>query len=111
MYRQRQMNRGTVVYFVRRSSDGAVKIGFTANLRRRINNLRSSGDILTIEAIMPGGRNEESSEHFRLRSERVDGEWFVGPAVERRIQEVVTRHGGLKVPWPDRPKMRRNTLS
>lgn len=67
----------SVVYYVRRTSDGAVKIGFTANIRNRMMALRREHGPLQILLVLGGDREEETQAHgkfYRYRIRRT--EWF-----------------------------------
>lgn len=70
------MKRGNCVYFI---SDGQfVKIGFTANVEKRLKQLQTGHRCkLSIVATIPGGtRNTESLLHAALRKHKLQGEWF-----------------------------------
>lgn len=83
----------SLVYFVRRA-DGAVKIGFTAALLSRLAGLKTEYGAITLEAIQPGGRAEETAAHKTLAACRLGrSEWFRGPAVEAAIVALVSEHG------------------
>lgn len=64
------------VYFIE-APDGLIKIGWTSDLARRVNNLAvgSSGPIKVL-ATTPGGRTLEAHLHERFSDDRVQGEWF-----------------------------------
>lgn len=72
---------GKFVYFVRRQ-DGRIKIGYTKDPQRRIENirtaLRSSGHPggAAILALVHGGRAVERYLHDAFRADHVGGEWF-----------------------------------
>lgn len=82
----------SVVYFVRRQ-DGAVKVGFTTQIRNRLYMLRIEYGALQVEAMCPGGREAEGAFHRALADERITGEWFCGPKVEALIAETLATHG------------------
>lgn len=66
----------SVVYFIQ-SADGLVKIGWTADLARRLNNLNSaSSSPLRVLATTPGGATLEAHLHERFSDLRERGEWF-----------------------------------
>lgn len=61
----------SVVYFARKN--GAVKIGWTHNLERRMQELKA-----TATAVIPGDRDTEAWMHRRFAESRICHEWF-GP--------------------------------
>lgn len=64
-----------VVYFVQADGCSLVKIGTSANLRKRLGILRAASPVpLTLLATMPGGRREETDLHRRFQCDH--GEWF-----------------------------------
>lgn len=68
-------DRSAIVYFVQRL-DGAVKIGFTSDLSRRLREVRRDhGDVRTL-ATAPGAGVAEGVLHRRFAAFRVEGEWF-----------------------------------
>lgn len=64
------------LYFVRRGSDGAIKIGITTDLRRRIAGLRSQHGSMTVLATVEGARTREKLAHLVFADVRLDGEFF-----------------------------------
>lgn len=64
------------IYVLR--SDNLIKIGFTENLRQRVQGIIASVPI-PVEFVghMPGDRTLEAHLHERFKSERFSGEWFV----------------------------------
>jgi hypothetical protein len=66
-----------VIYFVRRESDDAVKIGTTMRLSARLITLRTVHGSCELLAVMDGGHAEEQALHKRFRDQRVEKrEWF-----------------------------------
>lgn len=81
------------VYFVRRS-DSAVKIGFSASLKLRLQKLRSEYGVVALEAAIPGGRKEEAEMHAKHASCRLGKtEWFQGDSVEQEIRAALLTCG------------------
>lgn len=75
--------RAALIYCVQRKGDGAVKIGWTSGLERRLIELRkeSLGDEVTLLAAVPGDKPDELKLHAQFAESRIDGEWFrVTPA-------------------------------
>ena len=66
----------SIVYAVRRSPDGLIKIGTTARYQHRMAALRHEHGELRLFLAMPGGRREEMGIHGRFTRLRVEGEWF-----------------------------------
>jgi hypothetical protein len=91
----------SVVYFIRRS-DGAVKIGFSASLRTRLIALRRELGSLRLEAMCPGGRDEEARQHRAHSAEALGHEWFKGPLIEATVARVAGEYG-----VPDERKLSR----
>lgn len=78
------IKRTSVVYVALRD-DGAVKIGFTSDINRRIAELRKeSRSAVELVACVPGAKPEELRLQSRFEATRLDGEWF---AVD--VREVV----------------------
>ncbi len=68
---------GSVVYYLRRG-DGAIKIGFSAFLARRLDQLAEQHGELEMLATEPGGWREEQRRHDEFARLRIDPrrEWF-----------------------------------
>jgi hypothetical protein len=66
-----------LIYFIRRPSDGFIKIGTTKCLSQRLKSLASiHGKGLTVLAVRDGQHAEERSLHGQFKLFREDGEWF-----------------------------------
>lgn len=70
------LSRESVVYFVRRGGDGAVKIGYTVNLKSRMSGIATGSGPLEVLATLPGGEVIESLFHKHFAEYRLHGEWF-----------------------------------
>jgi hypothetical protein len=69
--------RQSVVYVVRRASDGAIKIGWTSDTERRLRELRrDERSPIALLAAMPGDKPDELALQARFESTRLEGEWF-----------------------------------
>lgn len=66
----------SVVYFVRRESDGLVKIGITKRLRGRMWDLKKMYGDVTLLGTLQGGRLREKLLHLAFADTRVEGEFF-----------------------------------
>jgi hypothetical protein len=66
------------VYFIRRSGDGAIKIGYSGDVGRRISALQTGcPDALTLAGLMVGGtKADEWNLHQQFRAAAISGEWF-----------------------------------
>jgi hypothetical protein len=69
-------NRITVVYFARRVSDGAIKIGFTSDVDRRLGELRKEFGTHELLSYRRGSKPDELALHARFKSAHIEGEWF-----------------------------------
>jgi len=77
--RRRDTERRRVVYYVQRP-DGAIKIGTTWSLPKRLQSLRNVAQVTVLAAHL-GGQPAEAAMHRRFAHLRLDGEWFT-PADE-----------------------------
>ncbi len=59
------------VYFARRLNDGAIKIGFTNDVTRRMDEVDTS-----VLAKIPGNKTLELALHEAFADARIEGEWF-----------------------------------
>jgi hypothetical protein len=90
-----------VIYFIRATHDGPVKIGYVTDeyaLDGRLSSLQvASPDELYVDAIIPGGRDLERDLHVRFAEGRIRGEWFRGdtPGLREFIFEAVQREPSL----------------
>lgn len=66
-----------MVYFVRNTHDGSIKIGYSANPEARLRQLQtSSAHRLELIGSIPGEMDAESLLHGLLPMHRLEGEWF-----------------------------------
>ena len=63
------------IYFLRRA-DGLIKIGYTANLKRRLEHLTKSHGALEVVRLINGDKHREKQLHTRFRAFNEYGEWF-----------------------------------
>jgi hypothetical protein len=65
------------VYFITCRQTGTVKIGSSLEPRARLKELQTAHPFeLKVEAVLPGGHEEEHDMHRRFSEERLKGEWF-----------------------------------
>lgn len=67
----------SIIYFIERQSDKAIKIGTTKNLQQRMIELRGQHGGLSLLGIIDGGRIREKLLHWIFNGNRVDGEFFM----------------------------------
>lgn len=96
------------VYFVRAGSDGPVKIGFTANVEKRISELQTGCPhklVLLRSVERDDAREHESELHEKLAHLRIDNsEWFRWhPDLQATIEDTVPKQ---RVLIDDRPEIR-----
>jgi hypothetical protein len=67
----------SVVYFLRGEDTGAIKIGFTKSLSKRISNIvTASSERVTLLGSVAGDELSEKSLHHEFANDRIRGEWF-----------------------------------
>jgi hypothetical protein len=65
-----------LVYIATRATDGAVKIGWTSDVMRRVAELRKeSRSAVELAACFPGDKPDELRLHARFAEDRIAGEW------------------------------------
>lgn len=89
---------GSVVYVLRRESDGLVKIGTSTRLDERVRTLRRVHGPLDLLFTLPGDRELESELHARFWQQRVEGEWF---REETLLAGWVASEGETLASWDD----------
>jgi hypothetical protein len=78
----------STLYFICRASDGAIKIGITTNLDRRLTDLRRQHGDLTLLGIVVGAYTREKLAHLIFADTRLDGEFFrPTPALQAFIDQ------------------------
>jgi predicted GIY-YIG superfamily endonuclease len=66
----------STLYFVRRDFDGAIKIGITTDLRRRLPDPRRQHGGMTLFGTVAGASTREKLAHLIFADSRLDGEFF-----------------------------------
>lgn len=74
----------TRVYFAQARETGAIKIGFTIDVPRRMRQIRPEVDLLVA---VEGGRGLERRMHERFAHLRIAGEWF---RPDRELMELIS---------------------
>lgn len=68
---------GSCIYFLQSGSGGPIKIGYSAQLPKRLKAIHAiNGEPIHFLGAIAGTRAEESQIHERYRRERLHGEWF-----------------------------------
>ena len=71
------VGRRGLVYVATRATDGAVKIGWTSDVMRRVSELRKeTRSAVELAACFPGDKPDELRLHERFANDRLDREWF-----------------------------------
>ena len=71
------MGRGRVIYLIRCTGTGLIKIGHSLDPDARLIDLQiGSASVLDLILVTPGGRHEEVALHRHFAGRRVRGEWF-----------------------------------
>jgi len=84
--KEKTKSRATQVYFIR-AGGSRVKIGYAANVTRRLVALRHPLlPALKLLGTIPGGKKEEGALHARFKEYQIAGEWF---RLEGRLAEYV----------------------
>ena len=80
------------VYFLKNTSSGNIKIGFTNQLKPRISALQTATpDRLELLHVIPDGTQEtESALHEKFSNLLLSGEWFQGAPVLEFVSEVIS---------------------
>lgn len=66
----------SVVYFVRRESDGLIKIGTSRTLANRLRTIKKEHGPLALIATSGGEHKQETALHRQFAGLRAEGEWF-----------------------------------
>lgn len=76
------------VYFI--AADGAIKIGYSANVSKRMAQLQTGAACkLKLLAMYPGGAALEKRLHEEFKTHRLEGEWFRDHRTIRRFAAAV----------------------
>jgi hypothetical protein len=66
-----------LIYFVQSVDGGPIKIGVSIRLSERLKQLeKEAGRSLRVLGVIPGGRLDEQTLHYRFSRLRTEGEWF-----------------------------------
>jgi hypothetical protein len=76
-YNKKTTKHSGFIYFIQGQSGGAVKIGYTTDVFKRLKGLQTGHpDTLIIRCCIPGNPNDETNYHHRFASCKLKGEWF-----------------------------------
>lgn len=89
----------SVIYFVKRQSDKAIKIGTTKNLDARLSGLRQQYRDIELIGIIKGGTVREKLLHWIFEGQRLDGEFF---RPDDELLEIIQKYA--KLPTEKSPK-------
>jgi hypothetical protein len=92
----------SIVYFIRRESDGATKIGTTTNLAQRVSALQRQHGQLKVLGVVEGAATIEKLVHVMFSAQRLDGEFFQETAVLREFREKYATEPPLVFTGPPR---------
>ena len=98
------------IYVLR--SDNLVKVGFTDDLRQRVQSIIAAVPV-PVEFVghMPGGRDVEAHLHERFAAHRFSGEWFVETDQMRAVFETILTPRLPAAPETEKEKKRRGAVS
>ena len=67
-----------MIYFIQSDNNGPIKIGYTAtNINQRFQQLKTGNPCtLTLLCVIDGNEQDEKNLHEKLKSHRINGEWF-----------------------------------
>lgn len=86
------------VYFIQGESGGPIKIGYTNDVKKRVNTLQTGHpDTLRVLVVIPGSVKTEEEYHRKHGDARLRGEWF--KPTEKLLTEIsvlkIANHGGI----------------
>lgn len=65
------------IYFVKDTTTGNIKIGYSSSLRSRLSNIRSQdGSKAELLALIPGDKADENHYHTKFYHDHVIGDWY-----------------------------------
>ncbi len=85
------------VYFIRRD-DGAIKIGSTLDINRRIKEISSQAGDIELLLTIDGTIALETKLHKYFSKNNIHNEWFIGEEVERFIAEWKEKQSKVELP-------------
>ena len=87
------LGRGGAIYFLESPDGSCVKIGYSANLPSRLNEIGSQMPGLRLLGWISGNMNDEKRFHARCRADRVRGEWYSKSPALREILDAARLKG------------------
>jgi hypothetical protein len=83
-----------LIYFIRDTGTGAIKIGKAVDAVRRLNILQvGCPSPLQLLGVIPGGGKKEAEIHRQFKDSRLRGEWFDGSAVGAAVAALIQKAG------------------
>lgn len=86
------------VYFIRRKSDGMIKIGFSTDASRRIGEFSGGAGMYEMLGTIDGDKAAEGALHQRFMQHHHAGEWF------RPHADILKFASDIRKPQPRKPK-------
>ena len=78
-----------MIYFIQ-AENGLIKIGYSRDIKKRLQNLRqSSPERLYLMKAVPGNRKAEQKIHWKFWKLRSHGEWFYP---DRELLEFIVKY-------------------
>jgi hypothetical protein len=83
-----------MIYFIECGFMGPVKIGYSTNPRRRLEDLQAACPYrLSIRGVIEGDCKKEGQIQARLKVHRIHGEWFYGVReVDYVVRSILKKH-------------------
>jgi hypothetical protein len=78
------------VYFISTANERAVKIGWSSNIAKRLDNLQAANpETLRLVGVVQAGKAKEAEYHKRFRGQKIRGEWYRLPGPIRGFLEML----------------------
>lgn len=93
------------VYFIQMDRIGAIKIGYTTDVEKRIASLQTASPYkLYLLCVFPANEEIERQLHYCFRDVRLEGEWFLPhPFLLKELDLIINlnKKHGFKKPNPE----------
>ena len=91
---KKKSNTGEYIYFIKSISNGLIKIGYTTNINKRFNGLKTMSPVdIELIKVINGDIKKEKDIHEKFKNIRHHGEWF-SPSQE--LLGFIDRKRGVK---------------